>query len=543
MIQTDFNWNAPLNLAIVLALLALLILQCVVLYTRHRNSGRLGVRLGLNALLWASVVAWVLDPYWPVAGKSAVGLLIAGNVPQEVAERLHDSLPAARVVSADEIEQADLDTLVIAGQDFTQGIFADIRQSRGMAAVQWLPYFKSGEASDLHWKGVVKRGGLQCVTGGIQSAEKQVLQIKYAGQTLDSVLLNPGDNRFTLSFAAFSEGRTTTTLHLDGRTIDTVRFFAQPDKPLTVRFLVDNPDFETRNLATWLGKQGHAVLYDAKLSKDIRSLLKINNTGSPDLIVTTPSNAAHAVVRKAVKDGKSVLFVQLSDPLAELRAINQAQGTGFEVTKISNEEAVPVSGILTAQPFRFTPQSYQVKAPHYPLVIEKTTGTIAASLLNETFPLQLSGDSIAYGKVWSEILAYVRPAPASVLEWDAPAFKNVPVTIHLNNFQPMPRFVRIGADTVFTTTSALNNRSAAATFQPTESGWLSLHDSLGTELFVTSHSPLRSAALMQQFIHSIQPKNGETVASNERSVAKLPGWGWLAWLVLVLALVWIEPKI
>ena len=79
--------------------------------------------------------------------------------------------------------------------------------------------------------------------------------MRYAGRTLDSVALNVGDNNFRLTFPAFSEGRTVTTLDLGGQTIDTLRFFTQPARKLNIRFLLDNPDFETRNLATWLGKQ------------------------------------------------------------------------------------------------------------------------------------------------------------------------------------------------------------------------------------------------------------------------------------------------
>jgi len=280
------------------------------------------------------------------------------------------------------------------------------------------------------------------------------------------------------------------------------------------------------------------------LSKNIRSKLNINRAAEPDLIVTSASNAADAVVKKTVNAGKSVLFLQLGDPVTDLRAINNALDTRFQSVKVSNEESVAVSASLTALPFRFEASSFQMQAPNFPVITEKTTGKIAVSLLNETFPMQLSGDSIAYGKVWNEILAYARPAQAPVIEWDAPVFRNVPVTVHLNNFRPVPRFLTVGKDTVSTVTSALNDRSASAAFLPARSDWQSLHDSLNTEVYVQDYSPLRYASRMQHFIQSTQELSSATgMKGNWVSTRKLPGWAWFTWLMLCLAALWIEPKL
>lgn len=543
MIRTDFNWTEPLNIALLTAALALLAWQCGLLYTRHRHSSRFGIRLILNALVWLSLVAWLFDPYFQSNVGSKTGLLIAANVPSGVAGRIRDSLAGGEPIRTDEIANGPVDTLVIVGQEFDESLFASIRQWKNVPHLCWEPFFAPGELRDIHWKGVLQKGEMQLIKGSIQTTSKKTLQVRYESQTLDSVILHAGDNDFKLTFPAFSVGRTTVTLDLDGETIDTLRFFSQPEQKLTVRFLLDNPDFETRNLATWLGKQGHAVLYDAMLSKDIRSKLNINRAAEPYLIVASASNAPDASVKKAVNAGKSVLFLQLNDPVPDLGVINSALGTRFQTAKISNEESAPVSGALTAQPFRFEPNGFQVRVPHYPVVIEKTTGKIAVSLLNETFPMQLSGDSIAYGKVWNEILAYARPAQAPVIEWDAPIFQNVPVTVHLNNFQPVPRFLTVGKDTASTIASALNDRSAAAPFLPVRSGWQSLHDSLDTEMYVQDYSPLRYASRMQHFIQATQELNAASgIKGSGVSTRKLPGWAWFTWLMLCLAALWMEPK-
>ncbi|MCF0073909.1 hypothetical protein LZD49_25740 [Dyadobacter sp. CY261] len=548
MIHTDFNWTAPLNLLVMCALLVLLVVQCGFVYTRHRNSGRFGIRLILNGLLWLSMVAWLLDPTFKLAGKSRIGLLAAENVPADVVTRFRDSLGGAEIISTGRIGTSDVDTLVVLGQEFDQKVLAAIQQLPRIPALQWNPYFAPDQMSDLHWKGILGKGELQRIDGRIQSSQQQILQIKYAGRTLDSVMLNKGDNRVRLTFPAFSEGRTTTTLHLNDLAIDTLRYFARPEAKLTVRFLLDNPDFETRNLANWLGRNGHSVSYDATLSKNIQSRLNINRAKEPDLIVTIPANASNAAVKKAVSTGKSALFVQMGGPVgnlfAELRSINQALGAHFQAIKISNEESVALSPVLSALPFRFQMHGYQTHAVHYPLAVENINGKVAVSLLNETFPMQLSGDSIAYASVWNEIFAWTRPARGLTLSADAPVFKNVPAVMHLNNFQQIPRWLEIRSDTAFTKTSVLNAHSAEVTFLPVRDGWQSLNDSLGTELYVQDYSPLKYAAQMQHFVRSAEETGVKTLSGNRADVTrKLPGWVWFAWLMVCLTALWIEPKV
>jgi hypothetical protein len=46
----------------------------------------------------------------------------------------------------------------------------------------------------------------------------------------------------------------------------------------------------------------------------------------------------------------------------------------------------------------------------YPVAIQKTATKIGLSLISETFPLKLSGDSAAYERIWTSILTQLQPA-------------------------------------------------------------------------------------------------------------------------------------
>lgn len=540
---SDFEWTHPLNVVLLALMLVLLIVQCVWLFAKHRHSGRFVLRLTLNLLLWVSLLAWIVDPAISMGRRFTKGLLIADNVPSEVVRHLKDSLKNSEVITRDLLSNADVDTLVIAGQQFDPGLFAALRQHVNPPHLQWEPYFEKDHMQQLRWKGSVRKGEMQRVEGMIDVSGKRMLSVRFGNEVLDSVLLSPGVNHFRLAFPAFSEGRTAVTLHTNSGSTDTLRYFSLPAEKLTIRFLLGNPDFETRNLAAWLGKQGHSVLYDAVLSKNISSQLNINQAKDPDLIVTNPQNAAHAAVRQAIAQGRGVLFLGLTDVPGDVKRINDALRTRFQPIRISNEESVPVSPSLSALPFRWNVQGFHSHALHYPVQSERTSGKVTVSLLNETFPMQLSGDSLGYAKVWHETLAWARPTSAPVVAWDAPVWSDVPVRLQGNNVKSWDSRVQIGRDTVFTEQSPLNAQSVSAIFLPRESGWLSLHDSLGTALFVEDNTMLSEAARMRHFIQTSRYAETSRASTRVPARRKVPSWGWFVCVMVLMSALWIERKL
>jgi hypothetical protein len=546
MIQSDFDYTLPLNQAILLLLGLLLLLQCGLLFRKHRHSRRFAVRIGLNVLLWAAIMTFVFKPYFLTDRQSATGLIISKNVPSDFSRQVKDSLVSAEVMQPDKLEDISSDTLILIGQDFPKDFFARIKKLKKAPVVRWIPYFALGQLQALHWKGIVRKGEMQVISGTIKSAEKQVLKVRFGAQTLDSALLVKGLNDFSLMFPVFGFGRTATELVLGDQTLDTLRFFARPDEKLTIRFLLNSPDFESRNLANWLGKNGHSVLYEATLSRDIKSTLNLNKAKDPDLIVTVPASATSPVIKKAVSAGKSVLFTGLTDVVRDLSTINAAFGTGFRAKRISNDDQIALSPELNALPYAFVPSALQDKSQHYPVLAEKANGRIVVSLLNETFPLQLAGDSVGYQRIWNEILALARPVPDSNASWTAPLVKGIQHELRWNNFPKLPASVRIGNDTVFSTPSALNSASVTASFRPFESGWVKVSEPEEAEMYVQETSGFVNALRMEELVKSAKPLNAR-VADVAKLPAKtpirLPDWAWYAILMVVFAAVWIEQKL
>src|SRR5690606_6184387 len=147
--------------------------------------------------------------------------------------------------------------------------------------------------------------------GVVYGDSNGLLKLKYGNSVIDSTLVRAGSQIFSFSFPAFSKGRTVMTLELNGKTTDTLRFYTRKLERLKIRFLLESPDFESRTLASWLGKNGHSVDYVSSLSKDMISEVKINDAGEPDIIIVDPQNAGNGLNKKYLGQGKSILVMNL----------------------------------------------------------------------------------------------------------------------------------------------------------------------------------------------------------------------------------------
>ncbi|QDK79170.1 hypothetical protein EXU85_11360 [Spirosoma sp. KCTC 42546] len=545
--QTTINWTSPISWLIALALFTLLLVQLwFIVRNESLSTGRKWVRGVLNGVLWLILVGYFLQLHWPISRPATHALLISDNVPTALVRQLKDSLHIQDSFSSRTFK-AKYDSVTLVGQQFPTETLTQLSNS----ALQWIPYNQPDQLEDIHWKGVVRQGEMQRVTGQIQSSKKQVLRLRFGNKTLDSVALHEGNNAFRFQFPAFVKGQSQAELALGSTTLDTLHFFSRPTEPLTIQFLLNSPDFESKTLADWLGKQGHTVTVSATLSKDISSQISINKAGksagksAPDLIITEPVNAANPIVRKAVADGKSVLFINLTNPETDSRVVNQSLGTRWQVRKFSNEPLIPMGNGLNALPYRFADNPTQFVVSGYPIAAQQTAGRVGVSLLSETYPLALSGDSLLYTRVWTAVLARLSESNQNTVQVDAPVYSGIRQAILINNPSNRLTSLRIGKDTLRLTYSPINDRSAVGTSSFRQAGWQPIQDSLAMYVNpLRADDPIAGRALVSQFIkaHSLVSLiGGET--SDQTSTAQLPNWGWLLLLLACFTALWVEPKI
>ncbi|WP_234734432.1 hypothetical protein [Tellurirhabdus bombi] len=552
MITFGMNWADPISWIMAVLLVLLLGVQLWLLLNNETiTASRRSLRLGLNLLLWLFLVAYVLQPSWKSSVDSAHVFVTGDDVPRAYVSQLTDSLGIKEVYQARDFVELEtpFDSVTLVGTSFPPELLS--RQA-GRQKVQWIPYYAPDAIEAIRWKGILRKGEMQRIMGRIHSSKPQILKIKYANQTLDSLKLNKGLASFELRFPAFSVGRTAAELVLDGKTVDTVRFFSRAGQPLTYQFVLNNPDFESKTLADWLGQNGNSVEITTTVSKEVTSNVGINRGGKasqakkPDVIITEPANAANPIVKRAIAEGKSVFFINLTTPDVETRTINQALGSNWQVRKISNEESVPVGKDLTALPYGLSSSLNQLTVAGYPVGIQKTVGKIGVSLLNETYPLKLSGDSLAYNRIWTSLLAPLQPAYKVNDQVEAPVFAGSRRTIHLNNLPAKPTQFQVEKDTVNLTYSPINALSASATYLFTKTGWQPFQDSL--EIYVDNaqqFNPVAESETISNYLvaHSENSGGMKATAAEQSIDNKVPNWVWLLLFVSCLALLWAEPKL
>lgn len=536
-----------------ISLVALLLMQMWLIFRNQiLSTPRKWVRVSLNILLWAILSLYLLQPHWGFTTDTSRVLIADDNVPSAFVQKVKDSLNIKESFSLEDFNRHrfedpnfsnQLGAVTLVGEDFSPKILSQLSQQN----LQWIPYFKADQLQDIQWKALLRRGEMQTVTGKINSSKQKILKIKYANQLLDSLLLHEGFNAFSLQFPAFALGRTETELILDNKPLQSIHFFTRKTSPLSYLFILENPDFESKTLADWLGKNGHSVQLTTTIAKNLQNNTSINQTPNqktePDIIITDPSNASHPQVRKAAAAGKSILFTNLSDPMQDIKNINLALGTQWQIKKISNEESIPLANELTAIPYQFVNASNQKNISGYPVAIQKTVGKIGVSFINETFPLKLSGDSLSYQQLWTAILTQLQPSLPNNIEVEAPIVSGVSNSIHFNNLVAKPNTTNIEKDTIALTYSSINPLSASAAYQFHREGWQSFQDSL--ELFIDEGLTSASQSqLLKHYLlaHSTYQSNA-TQAANLSAQLSFPAWVWLVLLLACLTMLWVEPKV
>ncbi len=548
--QLTLDWASPLTWLSLLALVVLLVVQGWLI---GRNTAlspmRKGVRLGLNLLLWLVLLGYVLQPRWPIA-KPATQVLLAGDdVPTSFARRLQDSLGIPERMTSRTLSGM-YDSVTIVGAQFPPSVLARLSSS----ALRHIPYPAPDELLQIHWNGVLRQGELQHVTGLVKASTPQRLRLRYGNITLDSLNLTAGTHPFALQFPAFLRGKNQVELGLGDKLLDTLHFFSRPIEPLTIHFLLNSPDIESKTLANWLGRQGHTVTVSATLSKNLGSNVSINQSTTaraktPDLLITEPANAGDAQIRKAVADGRAVLFINLTNPDVDSRTINQAVGSRWQARRVTNAPLVPVSNSLTALPYRFADNLNQFSVTDFPVFVQQTAGRVqpgrvGVSLLSETFPLALSGDSTTYARLWTAVLARLSRAGTNGVQVDAPLIQGLDQSITINDPTRKARSLRVGTDTLRLTVSPLNPLSASGRGLFPTAGWQPVQDTMA--LYVETSQPARplvSRALLDRFLLAHQQFAPSATTSAPGPAAQIPDWAWFALILLCFTALWLEPKL
>lgn len=527
---------------IIVGLCLLLVVQLGLLW--RKKTERFWIKFTLNILLWISVCLLYFNPSWNKTIDSNKVLIYDTDISQAAIQANKDSLKIGQIFSISAFKQqmlekpdfaSKLGQIYLLGQDATPEILSKLNQK----TIIWIPYFRQDELQDIIWSGLLRKGEIQEITGKIELSEPKIIKIKFGNKTLDSVKLSKGFSSFALRFSAFAIGRNEMSLSLDQDLLQNIAFFTTKNQTQNILFILTNPDFESKTLADWLGRNGNKVETITTVAKNTQNKFSINNTKNftPNIIITDPLNASNGLVKKAFSEGKSVLFINVENPDESAKNINQNLGTKWGLKRVSNENVLQISQDLSSHPYEFQTQSFQKKVSDYPVSVQKSIGKVGFSLLNETFPIMLSGDSLTYAKIWNSIFYALNPSSDNNTIIEAPIFQDINKTIKLNSSK-IENSLHLANDTIQTLNSAINSYSAKTNYVFRNKGWQTFQDS--SEVYVEENqTALTKAHLLKPYLKA------SNVSQNQLQTIDItmPNWFWFMFILFALTLLWIEPKL
>ena len=286
------------------------------------------------------------------------------------------------------------------------------------------------------------------------------IKLSGPGGKEDSVAIkNKGQNDFELAFLPKHSGELLYSLSIhDGDTEyeEILPLTVDQERPLQILFLLSYPTFETQNLKSFLARKNHSIVLRHQLSKNNFRYEYVNHDqiridrltpallDNIDLLITdgetmsSLSSAEKTTLEKSIFSGLGLLH------LTPITTKSLAEFFPFQSTTVKSDTAILQIGAKSlsfpASKLRITPTPATI-----PVQKNKTgilsgytfrgAGKIGFQLLQETYTLALSGDSISYAELWSPLLEEIsrsRSEPSKIrIVTPFPWYENEPIDIEV----------------------------------------------------------------------------------------------------------------
>ena len=533
--QPDISWTLALLFAgVILCLQGYLSFKT---WNTSLSANRKLLRITLNAVLGILLIGLIFQPVWEVSKRTEPTLVFPKEMEKAEIRFWKDSLGIENESTVDQLKP-EANPVFLIGNDYSNEQLHQLNERQ----IRWIPIHKSGEFSFLEWKGILRKGEIQKIRGNIQLDTLTDISIKIGEEILDIITLEPGERDFELNFPAKIEGRNEMSLFLNEVQNAEIRFFTKASKPKRYSLNFSFPDLETRMLSQYLRNQGESVNEEIQVSKDTKIQTSGVEQDTLEVLITEPSQVSGRIVKEAIEKGSFILFIQTDEPKKSVRAINKALKTDFSVLQSGSEENRVLANGVEALPYRFEPGFGTNLLLEESVAIQQIGNSqIGLSLLSPTFSIALAGDSLLYGRVWDEILGAMYPAEEQNWDLDAPVFAGFPSDLHLNQKESGRNSVTLESDTLFLSPSLVNPLTSSGEFIASETGWISLGDSL--EVYVYPQDEIRAiyqSEMIRDFLKtSTQSNSGIGTITRKQ---KIPAWVYLIGILILFTLVWLEPR-
>ncbi|SHH59617.1 hypothetical protein SAMN04488109_4541 [Chryseolinea serpens] len=404
--------------------------------------------------------------------------------------------------------------------------------------------------------------------------EKKWIVINGPNGKEDSVLMEGrGLKSFHLSFTPKQKGEWLYTLAIQGSDekwqAEKLPVYVEADAPLRLLFIQDFPTFETQYLKSYLAHAGHKLILRYQLSQKIfrfefanRQPTQVNRLTHDVLDETDLLIIDDGALQKLTAGEKNILKESIHSGLGIL-ILPHATKTKrdglfpFTLAPVKTDSATIVlqdkAVTLPALPVRLqnnsTVQSLvQNKSGILTGYAFSGAGKLGFQLLQETYRLTLSGDSVGYGAFWSPVIEKLsrRATQASSIQITTPFpwYIDEPLQTTLLSSQPNP--------TLFADTTQLPLREDErlddawhGQFWAGTPGWHSLQtDASSLHYYVSEKGGWNSLRQniqreQNQLVSSASNSSGEPVLVQK----ELPALYFFLAFVAAAGFLWFAPKL
>lgn len=519
--------------------LLILIFQLVWILKSHVSKNRKLVKCVLNSLVGLSLIIFMMNPSWDSSSSSEPVIIHPKGFSKERINFFKDSLGVKKQSEIQKYQGAGNPVYLI-GQNYS---VSDLNRLSGKS-VHLIPSFEENELAYLTWKGMVRTGEIQKVSGKIKTQNESLVALKRNDQVIASDSVSLEDENFDLEIPVSIAGRNEFELFLNDSAITEVKFFSTPSPARSYSLRFSFPDPELKTLGQYLIKKGEKVEEQIQISKSSEILSNLNELDSLPILISDIEQLKSRRTSADLKTGVAgVLVLTTHNPELEVRELNNLFKTNFELIKSSAEEYRVLESGIEALPYSFVPKSGQQLILENSIAVQHVGDfKVGISLINQTFPKYLSGDTLSYERIWDEIISEITPDDLENWDFKGPIFSNHFSQIKYNGIYSEKKTVSLGSDSIAFQQDPINELEKRIQFVLPDSGWVTLADSM--EVYFYTEQKLRSIQNemgLADFLKTLNQNDSDLDLGIERK--SIPDWIWLAILLVSLGLLWLEPKI
>ncbi len=521
------------------ALAILVILGFQILWVQQSNLkvARKAIRIVLNALLSLVLIGYVFQPIWKSTKPEQTVLIHALSTEKSTVNFWKDSLHVKKALDISNYK-GEGNPVYLLGSDFSNVELLRL----GSKGIHWISESEPGSISFLEWKGILRQGEKQVLNGRIDTQDSIGISLFQQGQLIGEPTLIPNSGAFSIEFPASVVGRNELDLMVNDSLYGSINFFATLPPLIGYSLQFAFPDSEIRFLSQYLINSGETVSEQIDISKSATITSGRSASDSLQFLIIDPAQLKKKSIQEAIASGASVLVMNLNDVGNDISSINKAFESNFKVKRTTNEESRIILSDLESAPFEFEEFISQKLLFENGFAVQQIgNAKVGVSLLGKTFPIKLAGDSLRYEAIWQKILGAMLPQESGGIKLNQPIFTGMKAEIQVNQDEFLEDFITIESDSVFLQQSLVNPFSKTGSFVSLHAGWVSIGESLEIYSYSADEWPsLKAAKLRADFLTEHSKKGiASEVFSTER---KISDWLWLALFLVILTMVWIEPK-